>query len=87
MLIPYCVQKHSHYRIMKELSQQDSDDIADGEEQAKDDVYNTAFSDEERARIQLTNVINENVWGRDCGEDTSDYIYILSYDEANTYVD
>lgn len=49
------------------------------------DYYNTAFSDEERARIQLTNVINEDVWGRDCGEDTSDYIYILTYDEAKTY--
>jgi len=49
------------------------------------DYYSTAFSDEERARIQLTNVNNDDVFGRNCGEDTCDYIFILSYEEAKSY--
>ena len=51
------------------------------------EFYETAFSDEERARIQLT--LNENKDNPDSkvdgGADTEDYIFFLSYDEFKAY--
>lgn len=51
------------------------------------EFYETAFSDEERARIVLT--LNENKDNPeskvDGGPDTEDYIFFLSYEEATKY--
>lgn len=51
------------------------------------EFYETAFTDEERARINLT--LNENKDNPDSkvdgGPDTEDYIFFLSYDEFKTY--
>lgn len=51
------------------------------------EFYETAFTDEERARIALT--LNENKDNPeskvDGGPDTEDYIFFLSYDEFTTY--
>lgn len=51
------------------------------------EFYETAFSDEERERINLT--LNENKDNPDSkidgGPDTWDYVFFLSYDECRTY--
>ncbi|MBQ9855646.1 MAG: hypothetical protein IJO53_05575 [Clostridia bacterium] len=51
------------------------------------EFYETAFSDEERVRINLT--LNENKdnpdSGIDGGADTEDYVFFLSYDEYKAY--
>ncbi|MDO4750277.1 MAG: DUF6273 domain-containing protein [Eubacteriales bacterium] len=51
------------------------------------EFYETAFTDEERARIALT--LNENKDNPDSkidgGPDTEDYVFFLSYDEFNAY--
>lgn len=51
------------------------------------DFYNKAFSDEEKASIQTTNVVNKNnaKYGTKGGNDTQDKVFLLSIDEANQY--
>ena len=52
-----------------------------------DDFYNSAFSDDEKAQIlvsQVTTPKNEKT-GKDGGNDTEDKVFLLSIDEANTY--
>ena len=53
-----------------------------------DEFYNT-FSDEDKAKIALTHNTNPNnsLYGTNGGEDTDDYIYLLSTDEANALSD
>lgn len=45
------------------------------------------FSDEERERILLTDVVNNDneTYGTDGGNDTQDYVYLLSVEEYNQY--
>ncbi len=54
-----------------------------------EDFYKTAFSDEERARITDTKLINQDndTFEVDGGKDTTDKIFILSFDEVNKYKD
>ena len=52
-----------------------------------DDFYNSAFTDDEKAQIlvsQVTTPKNEKT-GKEGGNDTEDKIFLLSIDEANTY--
>ncbi|MBR4236015.1 MAG: leucine-rich repeat protein [Clostridia bacterium] len=49
--------------------------------------YNSAFTDEERARIMLVTNTNENSPdGIKGGPDTQDHVFFLSYNEANAYM-
>ena len=49
-----------------------------------DSFYGQAFSDEEKERILKTSICNEAnpSYGTDGGEDTEDFIYLLSIDES-----
>ena len=51
------------------------------------EFYNTAFSAEERSVINKYKVINEPspVFGTDSGNDTTDYVYLMSISEAVNY--
>lgn len=48
------------------------------------DLYNNAFSDDEKAIIQTTNVVDEK-YDTSSGNDTQDKVFLLSVDEANLY--
>ena len=50
----------------------------------QDSFYGTAFSDPEKAAVLPTAVENKNnyYFGTDCGEDTEDYVYLLSEAEV-----
>jgi hypothetical protein len=50
--------------------------------------YNGAFSDEEKERILLSDIINHDnpMYGTTGGPDTQDYVFFLSYDEIMTYL-
>lgn len=50
--------------------------------------YKEAFSDEEKERILLSDVINHDnpMYGTTGGPDTQDYVFFLSYDEISTYL-
>lgn len=52
------------------------------------DFLNAAFTPEEQAKILLTEVDNsssQSYWNTDGGKNTMDYIFLLSYAEANQY--
>lgn len=51
------------------------------------EFYNTAFGNDEKSHILLTEVINTNnpENGNDAGNDTQDKIFLLSYNEASKY--
>lgn len=51
-----------------------------------EDFYQTAFSSSERERIQRTHVVtpDDPISGADGGNDTDDYIFVLSTEEART---
>lgn len=53
------------------------------------DFYNTAFDADQQSRIILSDVVNSgNAYsGSDGGNDTQDYVYILSVDEILDYYD
>ncbi|MBQ1356242.1 MAG: hypothetical protein IIY72_07155 [Solobacterium sp.] len=50
----------------------------------QDSFYGTAFSAEEKTAVLSTSVENKNnyYFGTDCGEDTEDYVYLLSEAEV-----
>ena len=50
--------------------------------------YNEAFSDEEKERILLSDLVNQDnpVYGTTGGPDSQDYVFFLSFDEINTYL-
>ena len=50
--------------------------------------YNDAFSDEERERILLSNLVNHDnaVYGTIGGPDTQDYVFFMSKDELDAYL-
>ncbi|MBE6922379.1 MAG: hypothetical protein E7465_04260 [Ruminococcaceae bacterium] len=50
--------------------------------------YKDCFTDEEKDRIVLSNLINHNnpMYGTIGGPDTQDYVFFLSYDELKTYL-
>ena len=52
-----------------------------------DDFYHAAFSEEELERVCLTRNVNEDnpTYGTDGGEDTDDYVFLLSLSEAENY--
>lgn len=52
-----------------------------------DNFYNDAFSDEEKSHIaEVTNSNSDNIkFGTDGGKNTTDKVYLLSLDEAETY--
>lgn len=54
-----------------------------------DEFYNQAFSEEEKNRISLSLVKNDNnPWkNTDGGNDTEDYVFLLSFDEVHNYFD
>ena len=55
-------------------------DDYEGDDQA---FLNVAFTEEEKAAIALSEVVNLDCWdGTPGGNDTRDYLYLLSYDEA-----
>ena len=47
--------------------------------------YETAFTAEERNRILYSNILNADTRSTDAGNDTEDYIFLLSIDEVNAY--
>ena len=49
--------------------------------------FETAFSEQEQRKIQLTQVVNETRGedGADAGNDTQDHLFLLSYDESTSY--
>ena len=51
------------------------------------EFYQTAFTDKERAQILLTDVVNADnaEYGTEGGNDTQDYVYLLSLDEVQRY--
>lgn len=53
-----------------------------------DVFYKDAFSDEERERILLSDIVNHDnyTYNIDGGEDTQDYVFFLSHDELVTYL-
>ena len=53
-----------------------------------DTFYNGAFSDEEKARILLTNNVNHDnlVYNIDGGPDSEDYVFFLSHEELDAYL-
>lgn len=52
-----------------------------------DEFYDTSFSAEDKTRIQKTLVLNPDnpISGADGGNDTEDYVFLLSQDEARQY--
>lgn len=52
-----------------------------------DDFYHAAFSGEELKRVCLTRNVNEDnpTYGTDGGEDSDDYVFLLSLSEAEKY--
>ena len=52
-----------------------------------DDFHHAAFSEEELKRVCLTRNVNEDnpTYGTDGGEDTDDYVFLLSLSEAEKY--
>ena len=52
-----------------------------------DDFYNTAFTEEEQARIALTQLINDDnlAYSTEGGNDTDDKVFLMSVEEAKEY--
>ncbi len=58
-------------------------DNVEGTDYSSDNFLDTAFTAEERAAIRQTTVVNEDNYGTEGGNDTTDQVYLLSIAEAS----